>query len=208
MKKKARFFLGCCLLFLAAGCGRKGPLQEPLPRIPQRVEDFRAVQRENKIIFSWRPPERYVDGRPLEVKATEIYGLELAAVPSTEQELALALKKARPVQKLAIGQILIEKNRAVLSLRADEPAGRTYVFVLRVKGKKGGWSEFSNPAIITIESPPAAQNSGRMKYGHRLPFFTLWSEWHALPAVEKNRFQAYPGLKVDEPGKEQPGSWS
>lgn len=113
MKKKARLFLGCCLLFLAAGCGRKGPLQEPLPRMPQKVEDFRAVQRENKIIFFWQPPRSYLDGRPLEVAAAEIYGLELTEVPSSEQELAL--KKARPLKKLAIGQILMEKNRAVLS---------------------------------------------------------------------------------------------
>jgi len=191
MKKKARLFLGCCLLFLAAGCGRKGPLQEPLPRMPQKVEDFRAVQRENKIIFFWQPPRSYLDGRPLEVAAAEIYGLELTEVPSSEQELAL--KKARPLKKLAIGQILMEKNRAVLSLLAEEQAGRTYVFALKVKGKKGGWSEFSNPAVIKIEVQPAAQTSGWVKYGRRLPSFTLWSEGHSRPAVEKNRFQAYPG---------------
>jgi predicted small lipoprotein YifL len=201
MKKKASFFLGCCLLFLATGCGRKGPLQEPLPRIPQKVEDFRAVQQENKIIFSWQPPRSYLDGRPLEVAAAEIYGLELRAVPSSEQELALALKKARLVQKLAIGQILMEKNRAVLSLLADEQAGRTYVFVLRVKGKKGGWSEFSNPAVITIESLPAAQNSGRAKYGQRLPFLTLRSERQSVPSVKKNGFQAYPRQTGDKPGE-------
>ena len=191
MKKKARLFLGCCLLFLAAGCGRKGPLQEPLPRMPQKVEDFRAVQRENKIIFFWQPPRSYLDGRPLEVAAAEIYGLELTEVPSSEQELAL--KKARPLKKLAIGQILMEKNQAVLSLLAEEQAGRTYVFALKVKGKKGGWSEFSNPAVIKIEVQPAAQTSGWVKYGRRLPSFTLWSEGHSRPAVEKNRFQAYPG---------------
>ncbi len=208
MKKKARLFLGCCLLFLAAGCGRKGPLQEPLPRIPQKVEDFKAVQRENKIIFSWQPPRSYLDGRPLEVAAAEIYGLELTAVPSSEQELALALKKARPLKKLAIGQILMEKNQAVLSLLAEEQAGRTYVFALKVKGKKGGWSEFSNPAVIKIEAQPAAQNSGRVKYGRRLPSFTLWSERYSRPAVEKNRFQAYPGRTVDKWGKGEPGGQS
>ncbi len=208
MKRRAGFFLGCCLLFLALGCGRKGPLQEPLPRIPQKVEDFSAVQRENKITFSWQPPERYLDGRPLEVKATEIYGLELMAVPSTEQELIMALKKARPVQELAIGQLLTEKNRAVLSLSANELAGRTYVFALKVKGEKGGWSEFSNPAIIKIELQSAALNRARMKCGQRPTSFPGGREVSSLQAVEKNRFQAYPGLKVDEPGKGQPGSWS
>ena len=187
MKRIVRVFLGGCLLFLAFSCGRKGPLQEPVPIVPQKVEDFKAVQTGDRIIFSWGPPERYLDGRQLEVVANEIYGLELTELPSTEQELKMALKRARPVRESARGQLSIDKNQAVLSLKADELKGQTYLFALKVKGKKGGWSEFSNPAVIKTEAQPAAQTSGRMKYGQRLPSFALWSEGHSLLAVEKNR---------------------
>jgi len=51
MKKIARLVLGWFLLFLALSCGRKGPLQEPVPRVPQKVENFEAVQTGDGIIF-------------------------------------------------------------------------------------------------------------------------------------------------------------
>lgn len=51
MKRIVRVFLGGCLLFLAFSCGRKGPLQEPVPIVPQKVEDFKAVQTGDRIIF-------------------------------------------------------------------------------------------------------------------------------------------------------------
>lgn len=154
MKKIAGIFLGGFLLFLALSCGRKGPLQEPVPRIPQKVTDFKAVQAGDKIIFSWSPPVSYLDGRQLEVVAKEIYGLELALPPSSTQEMLMLLKKARPVRTLGFGQVSIEKDQAVLTLRPEKVAGQTYLFALKVKGKKGGWSEFSNPVVVTIDRLP------------------------------------------------------
>jgi predicted small lipoprotein YifL len=185
MKKIARLVLGGFLLFLALSCGRKGPLQEPVPRVPQKVENFEAVQAGDRIIFSWQPPERYLDGRQLKVAASEIYGLELAAPPSSEQELSELLKKARPVGELALGRLSWDKNQARLDLIADKVKDRTYLFALKVKGEKGGWSEFSKPVVIKIGPiPDAPAIAGLRAAKIKVDPFCLQNQLAELP-VEK-----------------------
>jgi len=58
--------------FLTAGCGKKGPIQAPLVRIPQKAEEFKAFQRGDKIRLEWKLPVVYPDGtvysKPVEVE--------------------------------------------------------------------------------------------------------------------------------------------
>ncbi|MFA4926275.1 MAG: hypothetical protein WC524_06470 [Candidatus Aminicenantales bacterium] len=201
MKKIARLVLGGFLLFLALSCGRKGPLQEPVPRVPQKVENFEAVQTGDGIIFSWQPPERYLDGRQLKVAANEIYGLELAASPSSEQELPEFLKKARPVRQLALGRLSWDKNQARLDLIVDKVKGRTYLFALKVRGEKGGWSEFSNPVVIKIGSRPGATAPAGLRTAkNQVNLFCLQNQPAQL-TVEKIGLYIYSILGVDKFGR-------
>jgi hypothetical protein len=206
MKKIARLVSGGFLLFLALSCGRKGPLQEPVPRVPQKAENFRAVQTGDRIVFSWQPPERYLDGRQLEVVANEIYGLELRTTPSSEQELPGLLKKARPVRQLALGQLSFDKNQAVLDLIADKVKGRTYLFALKVKGKKGGWSEFSNPVVLKIDSGPGSTAVAGLRTAENQAAFLWLRPRPAQPRVEKNRLYLYSIVGVVGPGRGATGS--
>lgn len=201
MKKIARLVLGGFLLFLALSCGRKGPLQEPVPRVPQKVENFEAVQTGDRIIFSWQPPERYLDGRQLKVAANEIYGLELAASPSSEQELLGLLKKARPVKQLGLGQLSSDRNQAVLDLIVDKVKGRTYLFALKVRGEKGGWSEFSNPVVIKIGSRPGATAPAGLRTAENQAAFFWLRHRLAQPRVEKIGLYIYSILGVDKFGR-------
>ncbi|MCJ7589394.1 MAG: hypothetical protein MUQ00_16090 [Candidatus Aminicenantes bacterium] len=79
--------------FLTAGCGKKGPIQAPLVRIPQKVEEFKAFQRGDKIRLEWKLPATYPDGtvfsKPVEV---EIW----MAVEDPVQEPETAAAKPAP----------------------------------------------------------------------------------------------------------------
>lgn len=158
MKKFLLAFFACLLITFCSGCGRKGPLQEPVPRAPHKVEDFKIVQRGAKLFFSWTNPVSYLDGNPLEVSNTEIRAVEIAGEQSDhEPGRAEFSRKARPLAELKIGQFEIRNSGAVLNLDPERSIGRKFVFGLRVKGKKGDWSEFSNLVelrLLLLPLPP------------------------------------------------------
>jgi len=90
--------------FLTAGCGKKGPIQAPLVRIPQKVEEFKAFQRGDKIRLEWKLPVTYPDGtvfsKPVEV---EIWLLmeEIPALPMPPTDKEPAAKEPETGQAKA-----------------------------------------------------------------------------------------------------------
>jgi len=105
-------------------------------RCPEFLKKLKTLRlfRPGTGLFFLAAAGRYLDGRQLKVAANEIYGLELAASPSSEQELPEFLKKARPVRQLALGRLSWDKNQARLDLIVDKVKGRTYLFALKKRG--------------------------------------------------------------------------
>ncbi|MCX8159684.1 MAG: fibronectin type III domain-containing protein [Candidatus Saccharicenans sp.] len=171
MKKNVLVIGACLLIFFNSGCGRKGPLQEPVPRIPQAVSDFRAVQQGPCLIFSWTVPASYLDGTPLELFSVELRAMEVRdqAVPGQKTtDSSFFMKYSRPLAGLAMGRLEVGTNRAVLWLEMDKVSGKNYLFGLRIKGKKGSWSEISNLVAIRPEVLPLPPSGLKAEVGEYL----------------------------------------
>jgi hypothetical protein len=158
MKKSLLAILSCFLFVFYAGCGRKGVLQEPVPKLPKKVEDFTVIQRGGRIFFSWTNPVSYIDGSPLEIVKIEIRALEFSGAESSHGPgKAEFSRQGRLLSDLKIGQLQTNNNRAILNLDLGKTIGQKFVFGLRVKGRKGDWSEFSNLvelAPLLLPLPP------------------------------------------------------
>jgi len=146
------FFCLAGLIVLFAGCGRKGPLEKPVPIVPVTVGDFHVQQQGNKLYFHWTNPVTDERGYDLEVVRTEIRVLELKNKAEVGKVQAQFLRYARPVEVMFPGRLMIGKDQAVLTLNLEEVADRQLFFGVRVKGRKGTWSAFSN--LEKIEPVP------------------------------------------------------
>jgi hypothetical protein len=57
--------IACCLIFLLAGCGKKGDPRAPELAIPKTIQDLKAEIRDGGIVLTWSRPTSYVDGQEL-----------------------------------------------------------------------------------------------------------------------------------------------
>jgi hypothetical protein len=65
------------LILILSFCGKKGPIQPPVIKVPQKIENPEAKQRGDNILLRWANPTAYSDGSPLsEIKEIEIWLLE------------------------------------------------------------------------------------------------------------------------------------
>jgi len=155
MKKNALVIAALLLALFNSACGRKGPLREPVPRVPQAIFDFRAVQQGERLIFTWTEPASYLDGTSLEASVAEIRVMEVKDEGPSGQKAAVSfMKYSRPLAELNLGKLEAGKNRTVLRLDLEKVTGKNYLFGLRTKGKKGGWSEISNLVSVRPEILP------------------------------------------------------
>ncbi len=65
MKRYLLFLLSSALLMFFISCGKKGPLQPPIVRIPKRAESVSLTQRGAKVFLRWKNPVNYIDGNPI-----------------------------------------------------------------------------------------------------------------------------------------------
>jgi hypothetical protein len=181
MKKSLPVVLCFLLSVIYSGCGRKGVLQEPVPKVPQKVEDFAVIQRGGRLFFSWTNPESYLDGSQLEIMKAEIRALEdKGTQKSLEPGKTQFSRLSRLLTELNIGQVEIKDSRAILSLNVDRALGRRFIFGLRLRGKKGDWSDFSNLVELTpvvLALPPEELRAecfeDRIYLGWQLPDYSI-----------------------------------
>ena len=65
MKRYLLFLLYSVLLISFFSCGKKGPLQPPIVRIPKTAEIVGLIQRGGKVFLRWENPVNYIDGNPI-----------------------------------------------------------------------------------------------------------------------------------------------
>ena len=156
--------LAFALLF-SLGCGKKGAIQLPLARDPQKAESATLVQRGNKIFLEWMNPGAYTDGSPLtDIAEIEIWLLEedkpeAGGFPKVTLEsfknrakasASLKREELSPSQK-AKAKTLPEFVYGY-PLGSGQTAAKRLTFALKVKDGKGKESDFSE--LLSIEPSP------------------------------------------------------
>ncbi|MGB9892832.1 MAG: fibronectin type III domain-containing protein [Candidatus Saccharicenans sp.] len=160
MKRIGFAIIAIYISFFNFGCGRKGQLLEPVPGIPQPVSNFQVTQKGDRLVFSWTNPEKYLNGKPLNVSSVEIRAMEIKDETVSEKLLASSfIKFSKPLAELKIGQFSLEKEKAELKLDLQAVTAKGYCFGLRTRGKRGGWSEISNLARVKPQLLPLPPRS-------------------------------------------------
>jgi len=181
MKKFLLLLIISFLLFLFPSCGKKGPIQPPVIKVPQKIEDFEAKQQGDKIILRWKNPVSYSDGSPLsEIKEIEIWLLEepgkskeAAEESSQEEQERLPQiswqdfkensKLEKAIKKEKFSEYLRKHSKDSLEfeylykLPEENFTLKRLIFALKVEDRRGKSSEFSKllsvkPRIVSL--PP------------------------------------------------------
>lgn len=160
MKKFSVFLCIVFLVFILSGCGRKGPLEKPVPRVPQMVSNFEARQLGNRIYFNWTNPETDEKGDALEVAKAEIRVMALEKHSGEQKgnekkDKSDFLRYSRPAETVFPDRLTLSLNWAILDLDLGKTVGRKYAFGVRVKARGGSWSPFSS--LVEIEVSPVTE---------------------------------------------------
>jgi hypothetical protein len=140
MLERARCLLlaiGCAVL---AGCGYLG---EPLPpslHIPQRIADLHALERQDKLVVDFTIPTETTDG----ARVKRVGDVDLRIGPQTGDWNA----EARKVEAVA------QRPGAVhLEIPVADWVGKEVLIKVRVAGRTGRLSEWSNPVRLSVVAP-------------------------------------------------------
>jgi hypothetical protein len=190
--------LSACLIF--PDCGKKGPLQPPVMRTPQAVQDLSLYQQGNKLILSWTNPIAYVDGNPIkEISEVEIWMAEEDKKEAgsdkklTAEEFEKKADILTTLRKAQFGSLLQKGTEAprlsyIYPLEPSKIGRIVMTFALKTKDEKRRASEFSEPLSMTLEpSPLPPQNV-------RVSVFEKYIEIHWEGPAEK----------ASEPGSTKP----
>jgi hypothetical protein len=169
------------LILVLSFCGKKGPIQPPVIKVPQKIENLEAKQRGDNILLRWANPTAYSDGSPLsEIKEIEIWLLEeTEESEESAEESSSEKKKASP--KISMEKFR-EKSKLEKVIKKDEFSDyrrqfnkdsfefecwhdlpevnftlKRFIFALKVKDSREKSSEFSKllsvkPRIVPL--PP------------------------------------------------------
>ena len=161
-------------LLVMASCGKKGPIEPPLLRIPQTIENLVLIQRGAALLLSWTNPSAYIDGNPLDEAAeVEIWMIkeDRKAQSSAKTWTAEEFEgKAQLLTRISEDQFATlrptgAKTGAELTYShtlAGEDFGRKVLtFSLRVRDRKDRVSAFSAPASLEAKDPPAPPQNVR-----------------------------------------------
>ena len=174
MARRSLLFLFVSGLFFTAGCGKKGPIEPPLVRVPQTVENLALIQRGSTFWLTWTNPSAYVDGNPLgEVVEVEIWMIkedrsaeggrktwtaeefeskaEMLARISKDQFASLTRAGAKTEAGLTYGY----------ALAGDDLGRKVLTFSLRVRDVKKRASGFATPVSLDALAPLAAPRNVR-----------------------------------------------
>ncbi len=154
-------------LIVMAGCGKKGPIEPPLVRVPQAVENLALIQRGSTIWLTWANPSAYVDGNPLgEETEVEIWLFKGdraaggAAKPWTagefgsKAELLIRIGKAQFASLLRTGPKQEARLTYGYALAGEDIGRKVLTFSLRVRDLKNRASGFAAPVSLEPLTPP------------------------------------------------------
>jgi hypothetical protein len=140
----AKLLIAACLT-LAAGCGKKGDPQAPLPRGPRAVSDLSVEQEGGEAVLTFSYPDRLLTGQALtDLESIEIHRVinpspaltsprpaAAASGPKTDEAPGSAARKAAAAVRLAEQAFLRDAQRVFLlpvAALAQHTRGATVVY--------------------------------------------------------------------------------
>jgi len=161
-------------LIMMASCGKKGPIEPPLVRVPQAVENLALSQRGATFLVTWTNPSVYVDGNPLgEVTEVEIWmikedrGAEGGAKAWTAEEFESKAALLARISKDGFAALRSSgpKTEAELTygyaLAGEDMGRKVLTFSVRVRDLKKRASGFAVPASLEALIPLATPRNVR-----------------------------------------------
>ncbi|MFN7939864.1 MAG: hypothetical protein U0R19_41435 [Bryobacteraceae bacterium] len=130
------------VLLLMTGCGYVGDPQPPALHIPVRVEDLSVVQQGSALRLTFTLPKLTTEGLTI----TELREAELRLGPAPEGEFQ---PDARGRRRSRVPADSTEASNGVLTVetKIGDLAGKQAIAMLRVSGRSGRWSAWSNSEI-------------------------------------------------------------
>jgi len=132
--------------FVLASCGYIGDPLPPLANIPGSVADLAAVQRGNRIIIHFTPPERTTEGRPVKTPLQFDLRIGPAVTPFTTPAWAAAATRIPPPE--------VDNGLAETEIPSTAWTGREVALAVRSIGSNRKESEWSNFVNLTVVPPP------------------------------------------------------
>lgn len=178
MKRHLLFFLSSALLMIFLSCGKKGPLQPPIVRIPKTAENVGLMQRGDQVFLRWQNPALYIDGNPIiGIAEVEIWLLEKTWSEMEPPELTeagepveISWEKVFKKEGYLLWTITKEKLQDhILDASLENPVlefiypldkdfmSKKYLFSLRVKDIRKRKSLYSTPLSFDakiVSHPP------------------------------------------------------
>jgi hypothetical protein len=146
------------LAFLS--CGKKGPLEPPVIRIPKDIEIHALRQRGKNLYLQWINPTHYVDGNPIrELFEIEIWILEREKdsedpeEPVTEKNFRKEGKLLRVIPNESFSEHLIQTNTEASVLQVVLPLDenflrKKYYISFRAVDTRKRKSDYTDPAVL------------------------------------------------------------
>ena len=161
-------------LIILSGCGKKGPIEPPLVRVPQTVDSLRLIQRGAALILTWTNPSAYIDGNPLgEVSEVEIWliredppaggGTKTWTAEAFESKASL-LARISQSQFASLGSKDPESRGQLTyshTLSSEDFGHKVLTFSVRVRDVKKRVSSFAAPASAAALAPLARPGNVR-----------------------------------------------
>ncbi len=165
MKRRAALFALGLSVLPGPACGKKGPLQPPLPAGPKPVDGLAVRQRAATALLTWTNPEKAVDGRRLgRLEAVEIWvydrGLPTGARPVPEAEVERTARLARTIPRAEFASFGGPEEGPPGGMNFPfvfdpGPAGpKDLAFTVRVLDGKRRASEFAAPVGLSVRPCP------------------------------------------------------
>jgi hypothetical protein len=182
MARRGFLHLLFSVLLLTPGCGKKGPIEPPLLRIPQTVEDLAVIQRGSSLLLTWTNPSAYADGNPLEkVAEAEIWMIkedrkaEGGSKKWTVQEfegkakLVVQIKQDEFTSLRSAGTKTGAELSYSYALGEEDLDKKVLTISLRVKDEKERASAFAAPSSVAVVTPPSSpQNVRAVVFGDHI----------------------------------------
>lgn len=141
--------LALSIALLLTGCGYVGDPQPPALHIPMQVEDLSVVQRGESLRLTFTLPKLTTEG--LGVTDPGEVDVRIGASPQGEfQADSWAAGATRVPADLTDAS---EAGTLSVEAKVGELAGKSAIALVRMAGKSGRWSAWSNPVAITVIQP-------------------------------------------------------
>ena len=169
MKRNLSCILFLGLLFFCLSCGKKGPLEPPIIRVPKDIELLEFTQRGSRIFLRWQNPTHYIDGNPVrEISKVEIWILEKdresdsSVEPVTKKDFKKGGKLLISIPQESFADYWIEEGVENPVFQFAHPLdqdflSKEYYFSFRVMDVRKRNSDYSDPfplSPVVLPLPP------------------------------------------------------